>query len=328
MSKIKIPVLHISGWWDGDGIGTKLNWAKLREAKHQYQWLIYGPWGHDFNSSSRYEDVDYGADAIMELDSLYLRWFDTWLKDKKVNWEKQPRVRVFVTGANQWRELSDWPDPKSEPLTFYLSSTGPANGAASGGKLLLAPPKSEKPDQYVYDPAKVKLPEETDSTIVKIPGDKKDLLVYKTEPLKEALDIAGPIELELYFSTNVKDTDFFASLVDVDEKGEMRLIGLPGKIRARYLSGWDTPTLLQPGKTYKAVIALWDMAHRLEKGRRLGIIIKSEMFPYYARNLNTGEPNAEATRMVTATQTIYHDAKRPSALRLRPEAERSYKRVR
>ncbi|HEV2666085.1 MAG TPA: CocE/NonD family hydrolase [Blastocatellia bacterium] len=317
LSKIKIPVLHISGWWDGDGIGTKLNWAKLREAKHQYQWLIYGPWSHDFNSRSRYEDVDYGPDAIMDLDSLYLRWFDTWLKDKKVNWEKQPRVRVFVTGANQWRELSDWPDPKSEPLTFYLSSTGPANGAASGGKLLLAPPKSEKPDQYVYDPAKVKLPEETDSTIVKIPGDKKDLLVYKTEPLNEALDIAGPIELELYFSTDVKDTDFFASLVDVDEKGEMRSIGLPGKIRARYLSGWDTPSLLQPGKTYKAVIALWDLAHRLEKGRRLGIVIKSEMFPYYARNLNTGEPNAEATRMVTATQTIYHDAKRPSALRLR-----------
>ena len=63
--------------------------------------------------------------------------------------------------------------------------------------MLPEPPKSEKPDQYVYDPAKVKLPEETDSTIVKIPGDKKDLLVYKTEQLKEALDIVGPIELEL-----------------------------------------------------------------------------------------------------------------------------------
>jgi uncharacterized protein len=317
LSKIKIPVLHISGWWDGDGIGTKLNWAELREAGHQSQWLIYGPWGHDFNSSTSDGEVDYGPDAIMDLDSLYLRWFDTWLKDKKVNWEKQPRVRVFVTGANQWRELDDWPDPKSQRLTFYLSSTGRANGVASIGKLLPAPPQSEKPDQYVYDPAKVKVPEELDSTIVKIPGDKKDLLVYKTEPLNEALDIAGPIELELYFSTNVKDTDFFASLVEVDEKGEMRLIGLPGKIRARYLSGWETPTLLQPGKTYKAVIALWDMAHRAEKGRRLGIIIKSEMFPYYARNLNTGEPNADATRMVTATQTIYHDAKRPSALRLR-----------
>ena len=120
--------------------------------------------------------------------------------------------------------------------------------------------------------------------------------------MTEALDIAGPIELELYFPTNVKDTDFFASLVDVDAKGEMRSIGLPGKIRARYLSGWDTPTLLQPGQTYKAVIALWDVAHRVEKGRRLGIIIESEMFPLYTRNLNTGEPNAKATRMMAATQ--------------------------
>jgi putative CocE/NonD family hydrolase len=317
LPKIKIPVLHISGWWDGTGNGTKLNWAKLREAQHPSQWLIYGPWGHDFNSSTTHDDVDYGPDAILELDSLYLRWFDTWLKGKQVAWEKQPRVRVFVTGANHWRELSDWPDPKSELLTFYLSSTGPANGAASRGRLLPSPPKSERPDQYLYDPAKVKVSEETDSTIIEIPGDKKDLLVYKTDPLTEAHDLAGPIELELYFSTNVKDTDFFASLVAVDEKGEMRLIGLPGKIRARYLSGWDTPTLLQPGRTYKAVIALWDVAHRIEKGGRLGIIIESEMFPTYARNLNTGEPNAVATRMVTATQTIYHDGKRPSALRLR-----------
>jgi uncharacterized protein len=317
LRKIRIPVLHISGWWDGDGIGTKLNWANLREAKHGSQWLIYGPWEHDFNSSTTFGDVDYGADAILELDSLYLRWFDTWLKDKKVAWEKQPRVRVFVTGANHWRELDDWPDPKSEPLTLYLSSTGPANGAAGRGKLLRAPPKNEKPDRYVYDPAKVKVAEESDSTIVRIPGDKKDVLVYRTEPLDEALDIAGPIELELYFSTDVKDTDFFASLVAVDEKGEMRSIGLPGKIRARYLSGWETPTLLQPGKTYKAVIALWDLAHRLEKGQRLGIIIESEMFPAYARNLNTGEPNAVATRMVAATHTIYHDAQRPSGLRLR-----------
>ena len=183
LSTIENEVLHTSGWWDGDGIGTKLHWATLRESQHQSQWLIYGPWGHDFNSRTSFGDVDYGPDAILELDSLYLRWFDTWLKDKQVAWEKQPRVRVFVTGANQWNELSDWPDPKSEPLTFYLSSTGPANGAAGRGKLLLSPPKNDKPDQYVYDPAKVKASEETESTIVEIPGDKKDLLVYTARPV-------------------------------------------------------------------------------------------------------------------------------------------------
>ena len=317
LRKIRIPVLHISGWWDGDGIGTKLHWTNLRDTKNQSQWLIYGPWEHDFNSSTSFLDVDYGPDALMDLDSLYLRWFDTWLKEKKVGWEKQPRVRAFVTGANRWRELSDWPDRTSEPLTFYLSSTGPANGVGSRGQLLFAPPKSETPDQYVYDPANVTVSQKTDSTIVTIAADRKDLLIYKSDPLPEALDIAGPIELDLYFSTNVTDTDFFASMVTVEETGQMRSVGQPGKIRARYLSGWETPALLQSGRTYRAVIALWDVAHRVEKGQRLGIIIESAMFPFYARNLNTGEPNAVATRMVAATHTIYHDPQRPSALRLR-----------
>jgi putative CocE/NonD family hydrolase len=135
--------------------------------------------------------------------------------------------------------------------------------------------------------------------------------------MSEPLEIGGPIALDLYFSTNAKDTDFFASVIDIDEQGVMRAIGLPGKIRARYLSGWEKPSLLQPGKLYKATIELWDSAHQVKKGHRLGVMITSDMFPSYARNLNTGEPIANATRMVAAQQTIYHDGKRPSALRFR-----------
>jgi uncharacterized protein len=104
----------------------------------------------------------------------------------------------------------------------------------------------------------------------------------------------------------------------------MRAIGLPGKIRAKYLNGWDQPTLLVPDKVYLATIALRDTAHQFKKGRRLGVVIQSQMFPSYARNLNTGEPIKSATRMVAAHQTIYHDAKRPSRLRvyLLPTAEK------
>jgi putative CocE/NonD family hydrolase len=152
---------------------------------------------------------------------------------------------------------------------------------------------------------------------VKIDPTDKDVLLYKSSPMSEPLEIGGPIQLDLHFSTSAKDTDFFASLVDIDEQGTMRAIGLPGKIRARYLSGWEKPSLLQPGKLYKVTIELWDTAHRVKKGHRLGLLISSEMFPNYARNLNTGEPISNATRMVTAQQTIYHDAKRPSALRFR-----------
>jgi putative CocE/NonD family hydrolase len=260
---------------------------------------------------------------------IYLRWFDTWLKNKPALWDKQPKVRVFITGVNEWRELGDWPDLRSREMTLYLSSDGPANGAASVGELIAKAPGIQEPDRYTYNPAGAQIPKELKeiksfldllagaSTLVKIEPGKSDMLVYKTPPMNDPIEIGGPIDLDLYFSTSAKDTDFFASLVDINEKGEMRIIGLPGKIRARYLSGWDKPALIQPDKVYKATIALWDTAHQLKKGHRLGIVIDSQMFPGYARNLNTGDPIRNATRMVAAHQTIYHDAKRPSALRFR-----------
>jgi uncharacterized protein len=336
MNKVKIPVLHISGWWDGDGIGTKLNWAKMQALGHKDQWLIYGPWSHAFNSSSRYGDMDYGPDAITDLDLIYLRWFDTWLKNKPAQWDKQPKAHVFVTGVNEWRELGDWPAPGAREMTLYLSSAGPANGAESVGELIAAAPAEQEPDRYTYNPAGAQIPKELKevksfldllaggSTVVKIEPNQNSVLVYKTPPMNDPIEISGPIDLDLYFSTSAKDTDFFASLVDVDERGEMRLIGLPGKIRARYLRGWEKPALLQPGKVYKATIALWDTAHQVKKGHRLGVFINSQVFPGYARNLNTGEPIRNATRMVAAHQTIYHDAQRPSALRFRilPQAQK------
>lgn len=104
-------------------------------------------------------------------------------------------------------------------------------------------------------------------------------------------------------------------LADFDEKDEPRLIGLPGKISARFVSSWDEPKLIEPGKVYKAVIPHWDVAHRFKKGHRLGVVIMSDMFPMYARNLNTGEPLKDAVKMIAAHQTIYHDAERPSQIR-------------
>jgi predicted acyl esterase len=97
----------------------------------------------------------------------------------------------------------------------------------------------------------------------------------------------------------------------------MRAVGISGKIRARYLSGWEKPSLLTPGKVYQATIELWDTAHQVKKGHRLAVMITSEAFPGFARNLNTGEPPMNATRMVSAQQTIFHDSKQPSALRFR-----------
>jgi putative CocE/NonD family hydrolase len=325
LKKVRIPALHISGWWDGDGIGTKLNWAAMRKLGRDNQWLIYGPWTHAFNSTSRLGDTDYGPEAILELDSVYLRWFDTWLKGKQVGLDKMPRARVFVTGENKWVDLDDWPASKSVERRFYLAGDGPANHRNSAGKLVeVKPPAGQEPDRYTYNPAVTTIPKDLGSmdvsaasTEIKFQPDDQDQLVFKTEPLAEPIVMTGPVDIELYISSSAPDTDFHASVVDVDETGKMRAIGRSGKIRAKYHRSFDKPELLKPGKVYRLTLAHWDVAHRFAKGHRIGLLIGSNGFPIYARNLGTGEPDAVATRMVAQSNAVYHDAKRASVLKFR-----------
>jgi len=322
---VTIPALQISGWWDGDGIGTKLNWEAMRRLGRTNQWLIYGPWTHAFNTTSRLGDVDYGPQAILELDSLYLRWFDTWLKGKDVGLQNVPKVRVFVTGANRWVDLADWPAPRSRERTLYLSSAGPANGPDSVGELAESRPSGpQEPDRYAYNPARAAIPDElksqdptTANTRVKLEPKDQDTLIYKSQPLEAPLVMMAPVDVELYIASTARDTDLYATVVDIDEQGGIRVIGQGGKIRARYHRGFEKPEFLKPGTVYRLRIAHWDVAHEFAKGHRIGLMITSDGFPLFARNLGYGEPEASAVRMTVQLNTIYHDARRPSALRFR-----------
>jgi len=313
MPKVDIPALHISGWWDGDGIGTKTNWATMRAAGHKNQWLIYGPWPHLFNNSTKFGDMDYGPTAVLELDSVYLRWFDTWLKGKDVGFDKIPHVQAFLTGANRWLDLSDWPDKASTPKKLFLSNAK---------DLKETPTPNGKKATFTYDPAKAgTIPKKASgnlmqegSTIIPLKDSGPNGLVYRSAPMKAAMSISGPISVDLYFSTNVKSTDFFALLMDVDEKGVTRLIAQPGKLNVSYMQGLDKPHTITPGQIYKAHLDIWDVAHQFKPGHRLALLITSTMFPTYARNLNTGEPIYNATKMKTANQVIYQDTKHPSSL--------------
>ena len=327
LEQVRIPALHINGWWDGEGAGGRRNWARMRGLRRDNQWVVYGFWPHGFSQwdgiGTRLADVEYGAASRFDFQTLYVRWFDTWLKGKQVGLEHVPRAQIFLTGANQWRNFNAWPPADAREMTLYLSGTGGSEKSNRGTGALVQQPPTDllAPLSYTYDPARAPVNRDINflrSTRLWFNPREGDNLIYQTAPLTEALEVGGPIELELYFSTTGEDTDFFALLVDVDERGRTRALAIgPGKIRARYLSGWETPSALGPGRIYRANIELWDIAHRFERGHRIGLAIRSEWFPGFARNLNTIEPIAAATRIEAARQTIYGDAQRPSVLRFR-----------
>ncbi len=318
LNRIHIPVLNISGWWDGEATATTTNYTAMRNLGRKNQWLIYGPWEHVWNQSSKFKDQEYGPTATIDFKSLAVRWFDQWLKGKAVRFENTPKVQVFVTGRNQWMNLDSWPDSRARPLILYLSGTG---GSCESKELAPSPASHcSNPHQYVYDPSKVNplsngpIPDST--TAIKIDPSATDMVSYESEPFDSPTTITGPGKLDLYFSTSANDVDFFIVVFDRDVAGVARAIAGPGKMGMRYIDGWDSPHPLDPDRIYHGAIDLRPFAHEFGKGHRLGIMIRSEWFPGYVRNLNTGESIKDATRMEIGTEKIYHDALRPSTLRL------------
>ena len=105
-----IPVLHISGWYDDEQIGTPLNYggmvAEARSDKARGgQRLLMGPWGHAVNAGSKLGEVDFGASAVIDLEGYQAAWLDWVLggEDDDTTIEPPPPVRIFVMGTNAWR---------------------------------------------------------------------------------------------------------------------------------------------------------------------------------------------------------------------------------
>ena len=81
-----------------------------------------------------------------------------------------------------------------------------------------------------------------------------DILVYTSEPLKEGIEVSGPIEPTLYVSSDAKDTDFTVKVLDVYPDGTA--YNLDETIqRLRYRDGYDKPPVwMEPGKVYKVAL--------------------------------------------------------------------------
>ncbi|UCC39194.1 MAG: CocE/NonD family hydrolase [Candidatus Aminicenantes bacterium] len=333
LRKVRIPVFHQSGWFDGDGIGSKLNYAKMKSHGHPYQKLTLGPWGHTDRAARSIGDLDFGPQAIIDLPRDYLRWFDYWLKGIDNGITKEPLVSIFAMGSNKWLHDDVYPLSYTEFQKWYLQSNGKANTSKGDGLLTpIKPPKDSPPDEYVYDPGdptpspdfyeeteeeekKVKSVEEkrkeAEAHHEKITQSRSDILTYQTKPFEKPLTFAGPISAVLYASTSAKDTDWFMRLVWITKEGKTYRLA-EGKIRARFHKSMKKPKFLKPGKIYKYTLDLWQTGITIPAGDSLRVEVASASFPLFSRNLNTGGHNEKETQYVKAEQMIYHSKKYPS----------------
>ncbi|MCB0059397.1 MAG: CocE/NonD family hydrolase, partial [Caldilineaceae bacterium] len=260
--------------------------------------LTVGPWTH--------METGYIPVAFREG----LRWYAEHLRGEPPSPDEKP-VHLYVMGANRWRHFEQWPPP-SQPLRLFLHG----NGAAKTGRLFTQTPSAgAAPDSYTYNPADPtpnlggpKLASDAGPVDNRPLERRADVLVFSSIPLREDVEFAGSVQLELYVKSSRPTTDFFGRLCVVDKTGRSTNI-CDGNFRIE--PGRGEP---QPDGSMRITVSLSATAYRVRAGQRLRVIVASGAHPRFARNLGILENQATAVDMLPAEQTVYHDAAHPSAL--------------
>jgi putative CocE/NonD family hydrolase len=320
IGELDLPVLHISGWYDDEEIGTPANFAAMTAAGRAGQRLLMGPWGHAVNTTRKLGEVDFGPDAVIDLDAYVLAFLDEHVRGIAPEPAPEP-VRIFVMGAGQWRDEATWPPASAGTHVFHLASGGRANSRFGDGRLQAEPVTGDQaPDEWVHDPDRP-VPFITGEGSGQIGGpddylgveSRGDVLVYSTEPLAEPVELIGPVTLVAHVATSAADTDITAKLVDVHPSGLAQRL-CDGMVRLRYRHGFDRAEPVTPGEVYEVRIVMWDTCVRLDAGHRIRVEVASSALPKFDVNLGTGGDMITETEGVQATNRIWHDASRPSRL--------------
>ena len=313
---LKVPSFNVAGWYDIFLQGSLDNFTAMA-ANGVPSKLLVGPWTHESMAGlaqGRVGDVNFGLTASpalvagsASLTELQLRWFDHWLQHRDTGILDEPPVKIFVMGANVWRDEHEWPLSRAVDTAWYLR--------ADGGLDRTAPEPEEGHDTYVYDPADPALTR--GGTLVMSPEfpagsfdqaateQRPDVLIYTSEPLATDLEVTGRVRMTLFAATDAPSTDWVARLCDVDEQGVSRNV-TDGILRIH----------AEPGAVGEHVIDMWSTSMVFRAGHRIRVHVTSSNFPRWDRNTNTGEPPQNATTLRVAHQRIFHDGTRASRILL------------
>jgi uncharacterized protein len=341
-----VPIHHISGWYDSWDLNvSNLNFASLAKTKKSLQRLTMGPWTHTRLGQSYAGEAEFGHEAAVSIEDLELSWMDHWLKGRDNGADRDGPVRIFVMGGGDghktpegrvyvgghWRLEKEWPLQRAVSTSYYLHGDG---------TLGTEKPGAEAPSQLQFDPknpvpsiggnvsSQMGLmqagaydqrcrPEVLGCSDKRRLSSRNDVLVFQTPPLREDLEVTGPVVVDLWASSSAVDTDFTAKLVDVyppnsDFPEGIELNVEDGIIRARYRDSLEKATFMTPGQMYRFRIELYPTSMLFAKGHRIRVDISSSNFPRFDINPNTGEPLNPNRRTAVALNTIYHDGGHPS----------------
>ncbi|MEQ8690688.1 MAG: CocE/NonD family hydrolase [Pseudomonadales bacterium] len=324
LSQVSIPILSITGFYDGAQLGTLSHFRAAIAAtdKKTPFYQVIGPWNHHGVSNPQSE---VGGISFPEAQSRpfewHLAWFDWVLRGGDKPEYLKDRVTYFSLGDQRWHGRQGVDQANSE-LKLYLSPTMSDEGIASpdSGSLhfQLEQKASSSSNQYCwsYDPGRP--PISWGPYFGSLSGGDKHLLndplpdqldgrglLFTSDAFERPLQVAGSSELHVQLITDVPDTDLAAVLYALHKDGSRQTLAWD-MLRARYRNGpLGEPQLLEPGKPAEFRFQLTWVAQRLEAGARLQIMLTSPGISYFFhRNRNSGGDVAKETLADTRIATL------------------------
>jgi putative CocE/NonD family hydrolase len=348
--QLTVPVMLVHSLWDQEDIyGAIAVYAALepKDTANDRVFLVMGPWRHAqmIDDGGSLGALKFGSDTALYFRQEILRPFlDHFLKDDAPKMDIAP-VTAFETGTNRWRRLSAWPpagggDGSIRPTPLYLRA---------GLKLGFAAPEAAEGmagmyEEYVSDPAKpvpfrarpiqpigyadrgLTWPEWLVDDQREESG-RPDVVVFRSEVLKEPIKISGQPVAYLVASTSGTDSDWVVKLIDVypdevaaqPEMGGYQLMVSADIFRGRYRESLETPKPIPADQPLLYRFALPTANHVFLPGHRIMVQVQSSWFPLYDRNPQTFVESifwAKPEDYRKAVQHIYHAPDRASFIEL------------
>ena len=308
--RVSAAVLNISGWHDEmyGPSGATTNFAGLvaarggraRDARTQ---VVIGPWTHgDDLATTLVGAREMGPAAALDYDALVLDWLDRHVKGVANGVDQRAPVRLYAMGAGKWRESDTWPPP-ADRRSLYLGGH-PSTGRARHPDLD-ARRASTCGTTFESDAARpVRDPHDGDAggldfrALTDTPG----VLTFETAPLEADLEVAGPIDAEIYIAVDQPDTDLWVKLLDVAPDGTAWNLMSTGLdvIRASYRHRTAQRELLRPGEVYRLDLNTLMTANRFRRGHRIRVAVMASFAPNMSRNLHTGKLETESAETAVA----------------------------
>ncbi|WP_249041336.1 CocE/NonD family hydrolase [Aequorivita antarctica] len=289
-SKINIPILSTTGYYDGSQIGAleyfKLHYKYNKNANHYF---VIGPYDH-WSGQSRSKDslMGYKIDSVANIGmrDLAFQWLDYILKNKTKPELLEDKVNYQVMGTNEWRHAPSLKETNNDSLTFYLD-----NITLTSQK----PKKIEFKKQIVDFKNRKSQNNYFTPQIIFDTLDVSNGLIFKSQPFENEFLINGSFSGKLFSSINKKDMDVSLALYELMPNGKYffltRYVG-----RASYAKDNSKRQLLVPNK--KESIPFDNtrfISKKISKGSRLVILLNINKHPFEIINYGSGKPVSDET---------------------------------